>query len=71
MVVASTIFSVSCSSAVKETRGAGSFWAHAWAHVIVRERRKDIVAKLGDFERDGDLTFVALMKGPHTTNVPE
>jgi phage terminase large subunit-like protein len=34
-------------------------WSHAWAHGIVLERRKDIAARLRDFERDGDLTIVA------------
>lgn len=33
-------------------------WAHAWAHSIVLERRKDIAPRLRDFERDGDLTIV-------------
>ncbi len=33
-------------------------WAHAWAHEIVLERRKEIESKLRDFERDGDLTIV-------------
>jgi phage terminase large subunit-like protein len=33
-------------------------WAHAWAHRIVLERRKDIAPRLLDFERDGDLTIV-------------
>jgi phage terminase large subunit-like protein len=33
-------------------------WAHAWAHKIVLERRKDIASKLRDFEADGDLTIV-------------
>lgn len=33
-------------------------WAHAWAHKIVLERRKDIASKLRDFEEDGDLTIV-------------
>jgi len=33
-------------------------WAHAWAHRIVLERRKDIAPRLLDFERDGDLTMV-------------
>lgn len=32
-------------------------WAHAWAHSCVLDRRKDIAARLQDFERDGDLTF--------------
>lgn len=35
-------------------------WCHAWAHEIVLERRKDVVANLRDFERDGDLTIVKL-----------
>lgn len=30
-------------------------WARAWAHPDVFERRKEIVSKLRDFERDGDL----------------
>lgn len=34
-------------------------WNHAWAHPSVLERRKDISSKLHDFEKDGDLTFVA------------
>ncbi|WP_447651564.1 terminase large subunit [Pseudomonas abietaniphila] len=33
-------------------------WAHAWAHQIVFERRKDIASVLRDFENDGDLTVV-------------
>jgi phage terminase large subunit-like protein len=33
-------------------------WAHAWAHRIVLERRKEIAPRLLDFERDGDLTIV-------------
>lgn len=33
-------------------------WCHAWAHEIVLERRKDIVTKLLEFEKDGDLTIV-------------
>ena len=33
-------------------------WAHAWAHEIVLKRRKDIVPKLRDLERCGDLTIV-------------
>lgn len=35
-------------------------WAHAWAHRIVLERRKEIAPRLLDFERDGDLTIVDL-----------
>jgi phage terminase large subunit-like protein len=33
-------------------------WAHAWAHPIVLQRRKEIAAKLQDLEAAGDLTFV-------------
>jgi phage terminase large subunit-like protein len=33
-------------------------WAHAWAHMVVLERRKSEAARLRDFERDGDLTIV-------------
>lgn len=33
-------------------------WAHAWAHRIVLERRKEIAPRLLDFQRDGDLTIV-------------
>lgn len=33
-------------------------WAHAWAHKIVLERRKDIAPALLDFQREGDLTIV-------------
>lgn len=33
-------------------------WAHAWAHQIALDRRKDIVSNLRDFEADGDLTIV-------------
>ncbi len=31
-------------------------WGHAWAHEDVFQRRKDIVSRLEDFGRDGDLT---------------
>lgn len=41
----------------KETRN-WLHWAHAWAHRIVLERRKDIAPALLDFQRDGDLTIV-------------
>jgi phage terminase large subunit-like protein len=34
-------------------------WAHAWAHEIVLERRKEIAPALHDFKNDGDLTLVA------------
>lgn len=33
-------------------------WAHAWAHKIVLERRKEIAPRLRDFQKAGDLTFV-------------
>lgn len=33
-------------------------WAHAWAHKIVLERRKEVAEALKGFEADGDLTFV-------------
>lgn len=36
------------------------WWAHAWAHQIVLERRQDIADRLRDFERDGDLTIVGM-----------
>jgi phage terminase large subunit-like protein len=39
-------------------RGKWLHWGHAWAHTIVLERRKDIAAKLRDFEADGDLSIV-------------
>lgn len=32
-------------------------WFHAWAHPTVLQRRKDIVSKLMDFEKAGDLTI--------------
>jgi phage terminase large subunit-like protein len=34
-------------------------WAHAWAHEIVLERRKELEPKLRDLERAGDLSIVA------------
>lgn len=36
------------------------WWAHAWAHEIVLERRKDIEPQLMAFKKDGDLTIVEL-----------
>jgi len=33
-------------------------WAHAWAHEIVLERRKEIAPRLLDFQKEGDLTIV-------------
>ena len=38
--------------------GAWLHWAHAWAHPMVMDRRKDIAPRLLDFQRDGDLTIV-------------
>lgn len=35
-------------------------WAHAWAHEIVLERRKELEPKLRDLEKVGDLTIVEL-----------
>lgn len=41
-------------------RGTGKWlhWAHAWAHQIALQRRKEIAETLRDFERQGDLTIV-------------
>jgi phage terminase large subunit-like protein len=41
----------------KETR-KWLWWAHAWAHEIALERRKEIAARLHDFAAAGDLTIV-------------
>lgn len=38
--------------------GQWLWWAHAWAHPIVLERRKDIASKLRDLAASGDLTIV-------------
>lgn len=35
-------------------------WAHAWAHEIVLDRRKELEPQLRDLEREGDLTIVGL-----------
>jgi phage terminase large subunit-like protein len=35
-------------------------WCHAWAHEIVKERRKEIAPKLDDLAKAGELTFVKL-----------
>ena len=35
------------------------FWAHAWAQTDVFQKRKEIAARLRDFEVDGDLTVCA------------
>ncbi len=42
-------------------RGTGRWllWNHAWAHEIVKERRKEIASKLDELEGLGQLTFVA------------
>lgn len=37
-------------------------WNHAFAHPVVLERRKDIAAILGDFEKEGSLTFCKVPK---------
>jgi phage terminase large subunit-like protein len=46
--------------AVGREKGGGRMmtWAHAWAHEIVLQRRKEIASVLLDFEKDGDLTLV-------------
>lgn len=36
-------------------------WTHAWAHLSVFERRKEVAPTLRDFEKEGDLTVVAQM----------
>jgi len=43
-------------------RGTGKWllWSHAWAHEIVKTRRKDISPRLLDFEIEKSLTFVKL-----------
>jgi phage terminase large subunit-like protein len=43
-------------------RGTGRWlcWAHAWAHEIVLERRKEIAPALRDYQRAGDLTIVKM-----------
>lgn len=47
-------------SALGREAGTGAWlhWAHAWAHPMVMDRRKDIAPRLLDFQRDGDLTIV-------------
>lgn len=42
-------------------RGTGRWllWNHAWAHEIVKERRKEIASKLDELSELGQLTFVA------------
>lgn len=41
----------------KETR-KWLHWAHAWAHKIVLDRRKEIAPRLLDFQKEGTLTIV-------------
>lgn len=43
----------------REAGGKWLHWAHAWAHPLVLERRKEVAPRLLDFQRDGDLTIVA------------
>jgi phage terminase large subunit-like protein len=47
---------------VGRERGTGRWltWSHAWAHEIALERRPEIAPALRDFEKQGDLTIVAL-----------
>ena len=47
-------------SAIGRDRETGDWlhWAHAWAHKIVLDRRKEIAPKLRDLEQAGDLTIV-------------
>ncbi|TGT76734.1 MULTISPECIES: terminase large subunit [unclassified Mesorhizobium] len=43
-------------------KGTGKLllWCHAWAHEIVKDRRKEIAPKLEDLNKAGQLTFVKL-----------
>lgn len=45
-------------------------WAHAWAHEIVLERRKEIVSQLGDLQKAGDVTIVGV-PGQDVTDVAD
>jgi phage terminase large subunit-like protein len=51
------------ASAIGRERETGKWlhWAKAWAHPAVLERRKDIVSRLRDLEKDGDLVIVEKM----------
>lgn len=51
------LFGVAVLGRERDTRKM-LLWSHAWAHRIVLERRKEIAARLRDFQREGDLTFV-------------
>ena len=43
-------------------KGTGDWllWSHAWAHEIVKERRKEVAPQLEDLASAGELTFVTL-----------
>lgn len=47
-------------AAIGREIGTGNLllWTHAWAHEIVKSRRKEIAPKLEDFAKLGQLTFV-------------
>lgn len=45
-------------------------WAHAWAHEIVLQRRKEIAPALHDFQKEGDLTIVKV-PGEDVENVAD
>lgn len=44
----------------EEGTGRWLLWNHAWAHEIVKERRKEIAPKLDDLAKVHELTFVKL-----------
>ena len=46
-------------------------WSHAWAHRIVLERRKSIAPQLLDFEKAGELTFVAAKDDEMLGDMPQ
>ncbi|MES2634032.1 MAG: terminase large subunit [Pseudomonadota bacterium] len=50
--------------------GRWLWWAHAWAHEIALERRKEIAPRLLDFQKDGDLTIVKA-PGPDVEGVAD
>ena len=49
-----------CVIGREKVTGRWLHWAHAWAHEIVLTRRKEIAPRLKDFEKQGDLTIVAM-----------
>jgi len=53
-------------------RGTGRWlwWAHAWAHEIALQRRKEIAPRLLDFQKDGNLTIVK-QPGPDVDGVAD